>query len=151
MPRVLGPPESISFRCVALGVFAMMTGCGGGRSDTTLSPSPSGSVTVISGTTGSTGPSGATVTMTSAGVNPSTVTISVGQSVTFVNNDTRSHEIASDPHPIHGSCPSIERGLGTIGANQTKLTQGFAGAGTCTYHDHLDDTNQNFHGSIRIQ
>ena len=28
-----------------------------------------------------------------------------GQSVTFVNNDTRSHEMASDPHPTHGTCP----------------------------------------------
>jgi plastocyanin len=151
MARVFRSPASNWSFAVALGLLAVLTACGGGRSDTTLSPSPSGNVTVISGSTGSTGPSGATVTMTSAGVSPATVTISVGQSVTFVNSDTRSHEIASDPHPIHGSCPSIERGLGTIGPGQTKLTQGFAGVGTCTYHDHLDDTNQNFHGSIRIQ
>ena len=44
------------------------------------------------------------------------MTIGIGQSVTFVNNDTRSHEIASNPHPTHGSCPAVEAGLGTIGA-----------------------------------
>ncbi len=143
-------PTAIGLPALSLGVFASLNACGGSSSPT--SPSGGGGgVTVISGSTGSTGPSGATVTMTSAGVSPSTVAISIGQSVTFINNDTRPHEIASDPHPIHGSCPSIERGLATIAPGATKLTQGFAGAGTCTYHDHLDDTNPNFHGSIRIQ
>jgi plastocyanin len=111
---------------------------------------PSG-VTVNSRSTGGTGPIGATVTMTSAGVNPSSVTIGVGQSVTFTNNDTRTHEIASDPHPIHGSCPSIEAGLGTLAPGQSRSTQGFANAGRCTYHDHLDDGNRGFQGSIVIQ
>jgi plastocyanin len=143
-------PTAIGRCAICLGVFAGLSACGGSSSPT--SPSGGGGgVIVISGSTGATGPSGATVTMTSAGVSPSTVTISIGQSVTFINNDTRSHEIASDPHPIHGSCPSIERGLSTIAPGTTKLTQGFAAAGTCTYHDHLDDTNPNFHGSIRIQ
>lgn len=151
MVKVFRFPASIWSCALALGLSAALTACGGGRSGTTLSPSPSGSVTVISGSTGSTGPIGATVTMTSAGVSPSTVTISVGQSVTFVNKDTRTHDIGSDPHPQHGSCPSIENGVGTIAAGQQKSTQGFAGAGTCTYHDHLDATNPNFQGSIRIQ
>jgi plastocyanin len=106
---------------------------------------------MISGSTGSTGASGATITLTAGGISPSSVTVGVGQSVTFVNNDSRAHEIASDPHPQHGSCPSIEQGLGTLSPGQTKLTQGFAGAGTCTFHDHLDNTNRAFQGSIRIQ
>jgi hypothetical protein len=71
--------------------------------------------------------------------------------VTFVNNDNRPHEIASDPHPIHGSCPSIEAGLGQLAPGQSRSTQGFANAGRCTYHDHLDDGNRGFQGSITIQ
>ena len=31
----------------------------------------------------------------------------VGQSVTFVNTDSRSHDMESDPHPAHTACPSI--------------------------------------------
>jgi len=61
--------------------------CGGGGGGMT-NPTP----------VGSPGPSGATITINSSGVvSPSTVTINNGESVTFVNNDTRQHEMASDP------------------------------------------------------
>ena len=131
---------------VSLGLCASFAACGGGGGST----SPS-SVTVISRSTGSTGPIGATVTITSAGVSPSPVTVAVGQSVTFVNNDSAPHEIASDPHPLHGSCPSIEAGIGTLAAGQSRSTQGFANSGRCTYHDHLDSGNGRFQGTITIQ
>lgn len=134
---------------VALGFLAAASACGGGGGGST-GGGPSG-VTVISRSTGSVGPIGATITMTGAGVSSSNVTIAVGQSVTFVNNDNRPHEIASDPHPIHGSCPSIESGLGQLAPGQSRSTQGFANAGRCTYHDHLDDGNRGFQGSITIQ
>jgi plastocyanin len=134
---------------VALGFLAAASACGGGGGGST-GGGPSG-VTVISRSTGSVGPIGATITMTGSGVSSSNVTIAVGQSVTFVNNDNRPHEIASDPHPIHGSCPSIESGLGQLAPGQSRSTQGFANAGRCTYHDHLDDGNRAFQGSITIQ
>ncbi len=124
---------------------AALVSCGGGSS------SPTGSTQVISPSTGATGPSGATVTITAAGVSPSQVSITVGQSVTFVNNDTRPHEMASDPHPTHGTCPGIEAGIGTLGAGQTKLTQGFSTAGTCGYHDHLNSGTASLQGTITIR
>jgi plastocyanin len=134
-----------AFSVAALGVLAA---CGGGGSST--SPGGGGTAVIVrDGGTG--GPNGATVTMTSNGVSPVSVTIAVGQTVTFVNNDTRSHEIASNPHPQHGSCPSMEAGLGTIAAGQTKVTHNFANAGTCGYHDHTDDTNTRFQGTIVVQ
>ena len=92
-----------------------------------------------------------TITITSAGVSPRNIEIALGTRVLFVNNDSRSHEMASDPHPQHGSCPSMEAGLGTIGAGQTKVTHMFANAGTCGYHDHLDDGNANLRGTITVQ
>jgi plastocyanin len=119
--------------------------CGGGSPN-----SPSG-VTVIVRDGGAGGTSGATVTITSAGVSPASVTVAVGQTVTFINNDTRPHEIASNPHPQHGSCPSIEGGLGTLAAGATRTTRSFANSGTCGYHDHLDDSNTRFQGSIIVQ
>jgi plastocyanin len=112
--------------------------------------SPSG-VTVIVKDGGASGPSGATVTITGNGVSPSTVTVTAGQTVTFVNNDGRAHEFASNPHPQHGSCPSIEGGLGTLAPGATRTTRVFANSGSCGYHDHLDDSNNSLRGTINVQ
>jgi plastocyanin len=128
----------------ALGVLAA---CGGGGSSPSA-PSPS-TVVVRDGGTG--GASGATVTITGAGLSAASVTVAVGQTVTFVNNDNRTHEIASNPHPSHGTCPSIEAGLGSIAAGQTRVTHVFANAGSCGYHDHLDASNAAFLGTIIVQ
>src|SRR5262245_16196507 len=128
--------------------LAVLAACGGGGGGT--NPGGGGTAVIVrDGGTG--GASGATVTMTSNGVSPASVTVAVGQTVTFVNNDTRSHEMASNPHPQHGSCPSMEAGLGVIAAGQTKVTHNFANAGTCGYHDHQDDTNPRFQGTIVVQ
>ena len=129
---------------VALGAIAS---CGG---SSPTSPGGGGSSVVVRD--GGNGPSGATVTISAAGaVSAGTVTVSVGQAVTFVNNDTRQHEIASDPHPNHGTCPSIEAGVSLLAPGQTKVTRAFANTGTCRYHDHLNDTNQAMRGTIVVQ
>jgi hypothetical protein len=97
------------------------------------------------------GPSGATITIGSNGaVSPGSVSITSGQSVTVVNNDSRSHEIASDPHPAHTNCPAINA-LGVVGPGQTKLTNSFAATGSCGYHDHQDPSNGNLQGTITIR
>jgi plastocyanin len=127
-----------------LSALGLLASCGGSGT------SPS-SVTVIVRDGGTGGPNGATITLTAAGANPRSVTIAVGQTVTFINNDSRAHEMASDPHPQHGSCPSMENGLGTIAAGQTRVTHNFANAGTCGFHDHLDASNGGFIGSIVVQ
>ena len=125
----------------------LIAGCGGSPS----SPSGGGGVTVVVRDGGTGGTSGATVTITSAGVNPSTVTVAAGQTVTFVNNDNRAHQIASNPHPQHGTCPGIEAGLGSLAPGATRTTRIFGNGGTCGYHDHLDDTNNSLRGTINVQ
>ena len=128
----------------SLAALGLLAACGGS------STSPS-SVTVIVRDGGTGGANGATITITAAGVSAKSVTVPVGQTVTFVNNDSRAHEMASDPHPQHGSCPSMEAGLGTIAAGQTKVTHAFANAGTCGYHDHQDASNSALLGTIIVQ
>ena len=109
-------------------------------------------MTVIVRDGGATGTSGATITISASGaVSPASVTVTVGQTVTFINNDSRPHEMASNPHPQHGTCPSIEGGLGTLGAGQTKTTRAFGNAGSCGYHDHLNDTSNALKGTITVQ
>ena len=129
---------------IALG---MLAACGGGST----SPSSGGTVTVVVRDGGIAGASGASITITAAGVSIKGANVAVGQTVTFINSDTRAHEIASNPHPQHGSCPSIEAGLGTLNAGQTKVTHAFANTGTCSYHDHLNDTSTALQGTITVQ
>lgn len=130
---------------LSLAALAVLAACGGSPS------SPSGGGTVVVRDGGATGVSGATITITAAGVSSANVTIAVGQTVTFINNDTRPHEMASNPHPQHGTCPSIETGLGTLAVGQTKVTRSFANAGSCGYHDHLNDTSNSLKGTIVVQ
>lgn len=136
-------PRTVSL-AGALVASGFLAACGG-------SPSSPSAVTVIVRDGGAAGVSGATITISGGRVSPAAVTVAVGQTVTFINNDGRAHEIASNPHPQHGSCPSIEGGLGTIGAGQTKVTHAFANTGTCGFHDHLDDGNAALKGTITVQ
>jgi hypothetical protein len=101
------------------------------------------------GSTGSVGAIGATITIANGAVNPSQVTIALGQSVRFVNND-RLRDMSSDPHPAHTNCPSFTN-VGTISVGQTKDTFGFSNAGSCGFHDHNDPDNNAVKGRITIQ
>jgi plastocyanin len=128
-----------------MAALVMMAACGGGGSSAT---SPSGSGAPVSG---SPGPSGATITIGGNGaVTPSQVTITAGQSVTFVNNHSRSHDMSSDPHPVHTDCPQMNA-VGVIAAGQTKSTNGFPAARTCGFHDHNEPDNGSLQGRIVIQ
>jgi plastocyanin len=129
----------LSGSIVAAGALALMTACGG--SDSPTAPS------------GGSGPgqSGATITIGANGaVSPSQVTISVGQSVTFINNDTRVHDMASNPHPAHTDCPSMAP-VGNLSPGQTKLTNAFTAARTCGFHDHGNPSDAALQGNIIIQ
>ena len=91
-----------------------------------------------------------TITITAAGVSPKDVTVSAGQRVQFVNNDTQSHTMNSDPHPTHGDCPSIDS-VGFISVGQTKATSNLNTVRTCGYHDHVLFSDARFQGTIRVQ
>src|SRR5262249_2180789 len=59
-----------------------------------------------------------TITITSAGVSPNSIRITVGTRVTMVNNDSRVHDMDSDPHPEHTQCPQIN--WGTLQPGQSR-------------------------------
>jgi plastocyanin len=100
---------------------------------------------------GNPGPSGATITIGANGaVSPSQVQISTGQSVTWINNDSRSHDMSSDPHPSHTDCPQMNA-VGNISPGQTKLTNAFTTARTCGFHDHNNPDVAALTGRIVIQ
>lgn len=131
-------------RAAAAAAFMAAAACGGGggsssgggSTPTTPSPTPT--------------PGAATITITASGVSPRTVTISVGSRVTFVNNDTRVHDMASDPHPAHSTCPAIND-VGFLQPGQSRTTGNLTTARTCGFHDHNRDTDTSLQGSIIIQ
>ena len=73
-----------------------------------------------------------------------------GTRVTFVNTDTRVHDMNSDPHPEHTDCPEINQ-VGFMTPGQTKLTGNLNTRRTCGFHDHNLPDNQSLQGSIIIQ
>ena len=99
---------------------------------------------------GSAGPSGATITIANGRVSPATVSVTVGQSVTFVNNDGGIRNVTSDPHPVHTDCPQINV-VGNLSNGQTKLTNAFTSAGSCGFHDHDRPDDPNRRGRIDIR
>lgn len=131
----------IAGQFAAVAVLAVMAACGG---SSPTSPSTQ------TGGGGSAGPSGATITIANGAVSPAQVTISVGQSVTFVNDDSRVHDIASNPHPAHTDCPPVNA-AGNLSPGQTKLTNAFTTARTCGFHDHNNPDTAALMGSIVIR
>ena len=112
-------------------------------------PGGSGGGGSSGGGLGNPGPSGATITIANGRVTPSSVTITEGQSVTFVNNDGRTRNMNSDPHPEHNQCPTALN-IGPINNGQTRVSGAFTTARTCGYHDHDDPDNNNVKGTVII-
>lgn len=136
-------PTFVLSAAMALVLSAVACGGGDSSSSTPSSPTPTPTPTTTPST-------GATITITSSGVSPQSVTVAVGSRVTFVNNDTRVHDMNSDPHPEHTTCPELNQ-VGFLAAGQTKLSGNLATARTCTYHDHNQSTNTSLQGTIIIQ
>lgn len=127
------------------GVFVaamLLMSCAGGDP---LSPS-SGS----SGSGGGSGNANITITMTSAGVSPKQLQVPQGTRVLFTNNDTRTREMTSDPHPEHNDCPEINN-VGFIVPGTTKETGNLNTVRTCGFHDHNAPDDARYQGSIIIR
>ena len=132
----------LAAQIVAVGALAALAACGGGGDG--------GSPTGPSTGGGSPGAIGATITIANGRVTPSEVTISVGQSVMFVNNDGRGRTVYSDPHPNHTDCPQINA-VANLVNGQSRPTNAFPSNRTCGFHDHDDPDNANVKGRINIQ
>lgn len=131
---------------VALSLSAFVSACGGS------SPSgPSGGTTSTGGTTtGGSTTGGTTITITSSGASPRSITVAAGSTVTFVNNDNTPHDMSSDPHPQHTDCPEVNN-AGFIQPGQSRSTTALRTARTCGFHDHNQPSNTSLQGTIVIQ
>lgn len=124
---------------VALLLGAVMAACGGSSPTTPSPPSGSGG-----------GSTTTTITITSSGVSPTEITVAPGTRVTFVNNDSRSHSMSSDPHPEHSDCPEINQ-AGMLQPGQSRETGNLTAVRTCGFHDHDNPSNNSLRGRIVIR
>jgi plastocyanin len=127
-----------------------------GNTDTT-GTTDTGAGTGEVATTTQTG--GATVHFTSAGFSPKSVTISLGQKVTFVNDTSGQMWVASGNHPTHTVYDGTDEATHCSGTytgptpfdecqNGTPYTFVFTKAGTFSYHNHLASQ---FQGTVVVQ
>jgi plastocyanin len=90
------------------------------------------------------------ITITANGVTPKSIIVSAGSQVTFTNNDTRTHDMQSDPHPEHNDCPELAQ-VGFLQVGQSRQTGNLNTIRTCTYHDNAHEEDARLRGSITIQ
>ena len=90
------------------------------------------------------------VTITASGVSPRNVAVPIGGQVTFTNNDSRTHDMQSDPHPEHDDCPELAQ-IGFLRVGESRTSGNLNLALTCTYHDNMNEGTNSLRGSIVVQ
>lgn len=91
----------------------------------------------------------ATITITADGISPKETRIKAWNHVRFVNNDSRSHTIVSDPVNLHSDCPPLNR-IGLLQPGQSRDTGTLHLPGVCGFHDH-DNQVDAYRGRIVIE
>jgi plastocyanin len=112
----------------------------GGSSPSSPSPSPG------SGNGGNT----LVFTVTAAGVSPRTLAVPNGSRIRFVNNDTRPHDMTSNPHPTHEDCPELNQ-IGFLNPGQQRESGNLVTTRVCGFHDHDNPGTLTLQGSVTIQ
>ena len=137
---MMGMNTKIIWGFAAAGATAILIAACGGSSGSTSSPTaPTGPTTATT-----------TITITNNAVSPQNITIARGSQVTFINNDSRPHEMASNPHPEHTDCPEINQ-VGFVNPGQSRQTGNMNTVRTCGFHDHNQDQVRSLQGTITIQ
>lgn len=100
-------------------------------------PTPTNSDQLPTNSTNSTNSNQVTVTVTTSGFQPETVTIKAGEKVVWVNQSGAVSNVSSAKHPTHLIYPPLN--LGDFG-NGASVSLSFDKPGTYTYHNHLNPT-----------
>src|SRR5581483_1192449 len=100
----------------AVAAAVAIAACGGSGSSSSSSAAPSSPSTSPSDAVAAT-----TITISNSTVSPKNIRVSRGAQVTFVNNDNKSHNMTSDPHPEHTDCPEINQ-VGFLNGGQQRQT-----------------------------
>lgn len=136
------PPTRWVSTVLAACAAAAAVACGGGSASIAAPGSGSSSCTASSTST--------TITIANNAVCPQNITVPRGTQVTFVNADSVTHEMNSDPHPEHTDCVEINQ-VGNLVPGQSRQTGNLNVAKRCGFHDHIAFDNKALQGSITVQ
>jgi hypothetical protein len=139
----MGPRTKIICGVAAASAIALAMACGGGSSSSG-GTSPTPTPTPVNPTSTN------TITIANDAVSPKNIVVARGSQVTFINNDNKSHEMFSDPHPEHTDCPEINQ-AGFISPGQRLQTGNLNTVRTCGFHDHNEPSVTGLQGTITIQ
>jgi hypothetical protein len=90
-----------------------------------------------------------TATMTTSGMQPQVLhTFDFHETITFVNADSRPHDVRSDPHPAHTDCPAMNAGILQPGERREIPGPSLPRFTLCFYHDETDPTNDAYRGVV---
>ena len=134
--------SNLSLSGVALTAAMIAAACGGSYKAPPANTGNPNQPAVVAGSIG------ATITLTAAGLSATEVRIEPTQRVRFVNNDTRPHQINTNPHNFHTDCPPNNTIV--INPGQTVDTAIFSEVKACGYHDHLLPDTQSYWGTIKV-
>lgn len=91
-----------------------------------------------------------TMTITELGTSPKAIEVRTGSRVTIVNNDSRPHDMRSDPHPFHTDCPELNE-VGVVQPGASAQSGAFLISRVCGFHDHSEYHNEGLRGRIAIK
>lgn len=94
-------------------------------------------------------PAQASVAITKSGFSPSTITISVGTQLTWTNQDTKPHQVASNPHPLHSSIEGFDSGKTLLPGDS--LAFSFEQPGSYSLHDHLNPLDSKYSLTVTVE
>ncbi len=129
---------------IVLGFF-FVTKMGNNQS-TTGNSTTSTETTASPTSTESATPAAQVITYTNSGFTPKTLTVKVGDTVTFTNDSSQSMWVASNPHPTHTDYAGFDAKTGMSRGESYMFT--FTKAGTWGFHNHLHSTDG---GTIIVQ
>ena len=133
MPHVM----KLAGAAIGAAAVAAAMSCGGSASSAT---SPTGGTT----------PNATTIVLSNNAASPQNITVTRGSQVTIINNDSRDHEMDSDPHPEHTDCPELNQ-IGFLSPGQSRLSGNLNTARKCGIHDHRAPDTAGLRATITIQ
>jgi hypothetical protein len=119
--------------------LAAALSCGGSSSSST---SPSGSCTPSTNAN--------TLVIMNNTVCPQALTVTRGNQLTVINQDSRTHDMTSDPHPSHTDCPELNQ-IGFLNTGQSRTSGNLNNVRSCGIHDHSDPDRASLRATITIQ